>query len=76
MLNTMNFPPEVFNQDVGAYFMVETVDGWVKMRCIEQTADTRVLECDEGTIELDWMEWIDQVMLGRICPMQDHEDRG
>lgn len=51
---------------VGRYFEVKTENGIVEMLCVKWTDEHRVFECSEGCIDLDWMEYADQSMLGRI----------
>lgn len=48
------------------YFEVKTTDSTELMKCTVWTDETRVFENKKGFIEMDWMEYLDQVSLGRI----------
>lgn len=51
---------------IGKFFNIKTNDGFLKMECIEWDSEKRVFKCDQGFIEMDWMEYADQQMLGNI----------
>jgi hypothetical protein len=47
-------------------FEVITTLGTVRMTCVEEGPDYRILSCDDGQIQLDLLDWVDHKMCGYI----------
>ncbi len=59
-------------EQVGQFFNVKLEGGrLIKMECVEWDCEKRVFKCDEGCLELDWMEYTDQASLGRITQINE-----
>jgi len=59
-------------EQVGKFFNVKLEGGrLVKMECIEWDCEKRVFKCEEGFLDLDWMEYTDQASLGRITQVDE-----
>lgn len=54
------------SSDLGKRFKVQLDNGVEEMECVKHEADHRVLKNENGWLELDWMEWLEQVGWGRI----------
>jgi hypothetical protein len=67
LIEKMNTKTESSN--IGKQFAVKTTAGIVIMHCIKWTRESRAFMSDEGFLELDWMEYADQQMLGRITKL-------
>jgi hypothetical protein len=55
--------------NVGKKFAVKTTDGIIIMDCIKWDSESRSFKSDKGFLEMDWMEYADQQMLGRITKL-------
>lgn len=60
---------ESVQPEIGRIFNIKIADGSiVETKCITWDSERRVFEATkvQGFIDLDWMEYLDQVGLGRI----------
>ena len=56
----------IIHPKVGRMFQVKTNAGFVQMECVEWNSEKRVFKCDQGFVEMDWMEYLDQSGMGNI----------
>jgi hypothetical protein len=54
------------NPNIGRTFQIKTSAGFMQMECVIWDSETRAFKNEQGFVEMDWMEYLDQQAMGNI----------